>query len=52
MKYTYVKGDRFFIPKGVKHSAKVFSGCASIVFFNQKIEIKKNKKNVIEGLFL
>ena len=41
VKYTYVKGDRFFIPKGVKHSAKVFSGYASIVFFNQKDRYKE-----------
>jgi quercetin dioxygenase-like cupin family protein len=41
VKYTYIKGDRFFIPKGVKHSAKVFKGYASIVFFNQKDRYKE-----------
>ena len=34
--YTYRKGDRFFIPSGTKHSAKVYAGYASVVFFNQK----------------
>ncbi|KYK22206.1 cupin [Thermoplasmatales archaeon SG8-52-2] len=35
-KKTYNKGERFFIPKGAKHSAKVYSGYSSIAFFNQK----------------
>ena len=43
VKYTYTKGDRFFIPKGVKHSAKVYTGYASIVFFNQKDRYKEKK---------
>ena len=41
IKYTFKKGDRFFIPKGKKHSAHVFAGYASIVFFNQKERYKK-----------
>ena len=41
IKYTYKKGDRFFIQKGKKHSAKVYAGYASIVFFNQKERYKK-----------
>jgi quercetin dioxygenase-like cupin family protein len=32
---TYSKGDRFFIPKGVKHSARVFAGYTAFGFFNQ-----------------
>lgn len=36
VKYTYTKGDRFFIPKDTKHSAKVYAGYASVAFFNQK----------------
>ena len=35
-KQTYKKGERFFIPKGAKHSAKVYAGYSSIAFFNQK----------------
>ena len=40
---TYKKGDRFFIPRGKKHSAKVFSGYTSVVFFNQRDRYKKKK---------
>ena len=32
----YEKGDRYFIPKGVRHSGKIFSGYADITFFAQK----------------
>ncbi len=37
---TYSKGDRVFIPKGVKHSAKVYAGYADISFFDQKDRYK------------
>jgi quercetin dioxygenase-like cupin family protein len=33
---TYSKGDRYFIPKGIKHSAKIHAGYADITFFNQE----------------
>jgi len=33
---TYIEGDRYFIPKGVKHSGKIYSGYADMTFFNQK----------------
>jgi len=33
---TYKKGDTFYIPKGVDHSAKVYAGYASVAFFNEK----------------
>ena len=36
VKNTYVKGDRYFIPKGVKHSGKILAGYADMTFFNQK----------------
>ncbi len=42
--HTFKKGDRFFIPKGAKHSAKIYAGYSSIVFFNQKDRYKKKKK--------
>jgi quercetin dioxygenase-like cupin family protein len=42
-KKTYNKGERFFIPKGVKHSAKIYSGYSSIAFFNQKDRYKQKK---------
>ena len=41
VKYSYSKGDRFLVPKGKKHSAKVHAGYSSIVFFNQKERYKK-----------
>lgn len=34
--YRYSRGDRYFIPKGIKHSAKIDAGYADITFFNQK----------------
>ena len=33
---SYSKGDRYFIPAGVAHSAKIFAGYADITFFNEK----------------
>ncbi|MFC1881348.1 hypothetical protein ACFL2S_07625 [Thermodesulfobacteriota bacterium] len=32
---TFTKGDRYYIPSGVKHSAKVFAGYADITFFDE-----------------
>jgi len=40
-KHTFIKGDNFFIPKGVKHSGKIYAGYTSIAFFNQKDRYKK-----------
>lgn len=37
---TYKKGDRYFIPKGVRHSGKIYAGYADITFFNQKDRYK------------
>jgi len=34
--HTFRKGDTYFIPKNVKHSAKIYAGYADITFFNQK----------------
>ncbi|MFT9494577.1 cupin domain-containing protein [Anaerosolibacter sp.] len=36
VKNTYQKGDRYYIPKGVKHSGKIYAGYADITFFNEK----------------
>ena len=33
---TYSKGDSIFIPKGVKHSGKIYAGYADVSFFEQK----------------
>jgi quercetin dioxygenase-like cupin family protein len=40
VKRTYSKGDRVFIPKGVKHSKKVYAGYAEVSFFDQKDRYK------------
>ena len=32
---VYTKGEHYFIPEGVKHSAKIFPGYADVTFFNQ-----------------
>ena len=37
---TYSKGDRMFIPKGAKHSAKIYAGYADVSFFNEKDRYK------------
>ena len=36
IKHTYKKGDRFFVQKGKKHSAKVYAGYTCMMFFDQK----------------
>jgi len=41
VKHTYFKGDRYFIPKNVRHAAKVYAGYADITFFNQGDRYKK-----------
>jgi quercetin dioxygenase-like cupin family protein len=38
---TLRKGDQYFIPKGVKHSAKIYAGYADVTFFNQKDRYRK-----------
>ncbi len=38
---TYSKGDSVFIPKGAKHSAKIYAGYADISFFNEKDRYKR-----------
>ncbi|MCP2520374.1 cupin domain-containing protein [Candidatus Aminicenantes bacterium AC-335-B20] len=39
-KYIFRKGDTYFIPKGVKHSAKIKKGYKDITLFNQKDRYK------------
>ena len=39
--HKYKRGDRFFIPKNVRHSAKVYKGYASFVYFDQKERYKR-----------
>ena len=37
----YSKGDRYFIPKGIIHSGKIFAGYADITLFNEKDRYNK-----------
>ncbi len=32
---TYVKGDRYYIPAGSAHGAKIYAGYADITFFDE-----------------
>jgi quercetin dioxygenase-like cupin family protein len=36
VEHTFGKGDRYYIPEGVPHSARVYAGYADITFFDQK----------------
>jgi quercetin dioxygenase-like cupin family protein len=33
---TYEKGDRYYIPEGVKHSGRIYAGYADMTFFDQE----------------
>jgi len=33
--HRFTKGDRYYIPAGVKHSGKIYAGYADITFFNE-----------------
>lgn len=43
IKNSYVKGDRYYIPEGVKHSGKIYAGYADITFFDQKDRYQMKK---------
>jgi quercetin dioxygenase-like cupin family protein len=43
-KEKYCKGDRYFIPKEVEHSAIIYAGYSDITFFNEK-DIYKIKRS-------
>jgi quercetin dioxygenase-like cupin family protein len=43
IKKTYMKGERFFIDRHVKHSAKIYAGYASMEFFKQVDRYKEKK---------
>ncbi len=34
-KQCFTKGDKYYIPEGVKHSSKIYAGYADISFFNE-----------------
>ena len=41
VKHTFEKGDRYFIPKGVTHSGRIFAGYADMTYFNQADRYKE-----------
>ena len=44
VKNTFVKGDRYFIPKDIRHSGKIYAGYADMTFFNQSDRYKEKNK--------
>lgn len=44
VRHSYKKGDRYFIPCGVKHSGNIFAGYADMTYFNQKDRYKTKTK--------
>ncbi len=44
VQHSYKKGDRYFIPSGVKHSGNIFAGYADMTYFNQKDRYKIKTK--------
>jgi len=44
IKGTYVKGDRYFIPKNAKHSGKIYAGYADVTYFNQRDRYKEKSR--------
>ena len=40
---TYFRGDQYFIPEGVKHSAKIHKGYADATFFDQPDRYRAKK---------
>ena len=40
-KKEYTKGENFYIPKGIRHSGKIYAGYSDITYFNQKDRYKK-----------
>jgi quercetin dioxygenase-like cupin family protein len=39
-KHTFKKGDTYYIPRGVKHSARIKAGYKDLTLFNQKDRYK------------
>ena len=44
VKGEYTRGDQYYIPKGVRHSAKVFAGYADVTFFDQPDRYRVKEK--------
>lgn len=44
IRHTFAKGDRYYIPEGVKHSGKIYAGYADITYFDQKSRYKTKER--------
>ena len=44
-KHILAKGDTYFIPKNIPHSAKIYAGYADMTLFNQKDRYRVKAKN-------
>jgi quercetin dioxygenase-like cupin family protein len=46
-KYTFKKGDTYFVPKGIKHGARIRRGYKDLTLFDQKdrYKAKQNRPN-------
>ena len=40
-RHIFEKGDHYFIPSGVMHSAKIYAGYADVTFFDQPDRYRK-----------
>ncbi|TCL72445.1 cupin domain [Hydrogenispora ethanolica] len=41
--HSFTKGDRYFLPAGVKHSGKIYAGYADMTYFDQKDRYQAKK---------
>lgn len=44
IRHTFTKGDRYYIPEGVKHSGKIYAGYADITYFDQRSRYKAKER--------
>jgi len=51
VKNSYQKGDRYFIPNGIKNSRKIYAGYADITFLIKRIDIILNSILFKDALF-
>lgn len=44
--HTFTKGDRYFIPAGIKHSAYIYAGYSDISYFSEASRFQKSKSPI------
>jgi mannose-6-phosphate isomerase-like protein (cupin superfamily) len=50
-KRTYLKGDRYYIPGGARHSGKVYAGFAQVAFFNEPERYRPIARGAVNHTF-